>query len=384
MPTEVERLMQEIIQDAPSLINQAESAKNYPKIADSFKKLDAMRPTPTTANPDWEAAINKLTDDDLYKLTYSFMRHKKNTTMDNALLRGSALSSCKILYESYVKRCTQHTPPTFDIQAEDPIISEKFQALHKLMYDTHIDLRTNDPQKAVAVEVSFALYGKATPSVGLADTIAKQLLHHIEVNLPLSTPEAPPAGGEPPESAFFQSVAKRNPPPLPRMFVAKMEAEEEIQAIVFQERLTALKSELVKYKKNNVAEDLHTQCSILDESFKNLTDCYKKGDFQALKEHPLLNAVSIHLKDLSPIEKEKADLTTLSFGTSILSKQLDSRIGEAIENEAKKSGKLLSFLSKPNAEFLHLLTSDASRTAANSNLLHDPRSIGKMWRPTLK
>jgi hypothetical protein len=388
MPSEIEKLMQEIIQAAPTVINQEESQKNLSAaLMENFKKLNTQRPTAAKANPEWEAAINNLSLDDLYKLTYCFMRHKKNTTSDNALLRGSELPSCKILYEAYATRCSKLTPPQFDIKVDNPIISDKFQALHKLMYDTHLDLRTNDPAKAVAVEVSFGLYGQASPPAPFAALVAEQVKNSVSINLPapvaptVTTPTTNSPSSASSSASLFQPTRK-TPPPLPHHRDKQMEAPEEILAIVFQERLTALKSDLAKYKKNEVATKLLQDCQDLEKAFGALSQCYKSANYKALEGHHLLNAVSFDLSTNSGSEKVQMNLFTFKMGVEVLDGQLERRLQEAIKAENKKATSWLA--SKPDAGLLKDLASDVARKQDIHKILLDPETVGKLGRPSLR
>jgi len=159
MPTELEKKIETVIRAAPTIINEAEHSKDSseevnaainainkarldtkatalstkkPLTAEELRKAYLNPDNKNVIDPAWREAISKLNTDDLFKLTYMFMRYKSNKIDSEPLIRGSNLAACKVLYQTYLEKCANENPPSFKLDATPPLISEKIQILHNL------------------------------------------------------------------------------------------------------------------------------------------------------------------------------------------------------------------------------------------------------------
>lgn len=146
-------LMQAIINETPADINDETQLTS--DVGKYIEALNPLSPSPNKTrreNKAWDDAIDSLSDKDLLKLTYSFMRHKMLTATD-PLIRGASYNSCASLYVTFANRVG------LDIQSNT--IPEQLRALHRLIYLYHErspDHTSNkNPEEAAAREITFQI-----------------------------------------------------------------------------------------------------------------------------------------------------------------------------------------------------------------------------------
>jgi len=174
------QLMWAIIEEAPTQVTpETGEVKPSPTAINAFKLLEGKRKH--LDHNAWNLAIGELSNNDLFKLTYTVFLLIKSLSGE-ALLRGGYVAG-NALYQEYVRRCG------FQVTDEQTTFSPELKALHRLIYDQQRYINTITPVKggaeqASAVEVLFSLSGKINPPDSLVAKFDQNELSGFDLTLP--------------------------------------------------------------------------------------------------------------------------------------------------------------------------------------------------------